>query len=49
MRAALVTDIIVPSQNAVAELIPEKSLMALGQGAAAEPQEPGSVVPEAVV
>ena len=42
-------DIIVPSQNAVAELIEEKSLMAPGQGAAAQPQEPRSVVPQAVV
>ena len=42
-------DIIVPSQNAVAELIQENSLMRPGQGAAAQPQVPRPVVPEAVV
>ena len=42
-------DIIAPSQNAVAELIQEKKLMALDHGAAAQPEEPRPVVPQAVV
>ena len=42
-------DIIVPSQNAVAELIEENGLHGPGQGAAAQPQVPGPVVPEAVL
>ena len=42
-------DIIVPSQNAVAQLIEEGGLMALDHDAAAQPEEPRPEVPEAVV